>query len=239
MIVKNIIMSPAQRWHKTSYFPVLLLCAMTDAHFVIRLYYIIIIFSFNIFPRSLNKHGISQKERNIVLKSLLCILIGLNILHGEAHPPPHGAQILSISCSFWENLPKSYIDVSPGGLAPPPQGNPGSATGLLKHMEVRRPMSRPWYIRIQTLFENLFAITYKAQHIFTSRLHLNIWNLPSSFTGQTHNGTLSPRWSFPCDLTCWFVSTRTITAPITQVRTEVLIWYESGQGNSRVQKGAK
>ena len=46
----------------------------------------------------------------------------------DAHPPPPGAQILSISCSFWENLAKSYVGTPPGELAPPPLGNPGSAT---------------------------------------------------------------------------------------------------------------
>ena len=43
--------------------------------------------------------------------------------------PPPGVQILSISCSFWENLAKSYVGAPPGELAPPPRGNPGSATG--------------------------------------------------------------------------------------------------------------
>ena len=41
------------------------------------------------------------------------------------------SQILSISCSFWENLAKSYVGAP--RLAPPPRGNPGSATGSLKH----------------------------------------------------------------------------------------------------------
>ena len=41
---------------------------------------------------------------------------------------PLGVQILSISCSFWENLAKSYVGAPPGELAPPPRGNPGSAT---------------------------------------------------------------------------------------------------------------
>ena len=45
--------------------------------------------------------------------------------------PPLGAQILSISCSFWENLAKSYVGAPPGELAPPPRGNPGSATGIV------------------------------------------------------------------------------------------------------------
>ena len=44
--------------------------------------------------------------------------------------PSPGVQILSISCSFWEHLAKSYVGVPPGGLAPPPQGNPGSATAV-------------------------------------------------------------------------------------------------------------
>ena len=46
----------------------------------------------------------------------------------KGRAPPLGAQILSISCSFWENLAKSYVGAFPGELAPPPRGNPGSAT---------------------------------------------------------------------------------------------------------------
>ena len=51
--------------------------------------------------------------------------------------PPLGAQILSISCSFWENLTKTYVGAPPGELAPPPRGNPRSATaqGSLMWME--------------------------------------------------------------------------------------------------------
>ena len=41
-------------------------------------------------------------------------------------PAPLGVQILSISCSFWENLAKLFV--GPPGLAPPPRGNPASAT---------------------------------------------------------------------------------------------------------------
>ena len=41
---------------------------------------------------------------------------------------PLGVQILSISCSFWENFSKSYVGAPPGELAPPPRGNPGYAT---------------------------------------------------------------------------------------------------------------
>ena len=47
----------------------------------------------------------------------------------EGRPPPLGVQILSISCSFWENLAKSYVGALPGELAPLPRGNSGSATG--------------------------------------------------------------------------------------------------------------
>ena len=37
-------------------------------------------------------------------------------------------EIFSISCSFTENLVISYVGApSPGQLAPPPTGNPGSA----------------------------------------------------------------------------------------------------------------
>ena len=45
--------------------------------------------------------------------------------------PTLGVQILSISCSFWEILAKSYVGAPPpppGELAPPPRGNPRSAT---------------------------------------------------------------------------------------------------------------
>ena len=44
---------------------------------------------------------------------------------------PPGVQILSISCSFWENLAKSYVGGPPWELATPPRGNPGSATGTI------------------------------------------------------------------------------------------------------------
>ena len=33
-------------------------------------------------------------------------------------PPPPGVQILSISCSFWENLAKSYVGAPPGSWRP-------------------------------------------------------------------------------------------------------------------------
>ena len=46
---------------------------------------------------------------------------------GGAVGPHPGFQILSISCTFWKKLAKSYVGPS-RGLAPAPRGNPGSAT---------------------------------------------------------------------------------------------------------------
>ena len=47
-------------------------------------------------------------------------------------PPPPRVQILSISCSFWKILAKSYVGAppSPREVAPPLQGNPASATEI-------------------------------------------------------------------------------------------------------------
>ena len=39
------------------------------------------------------------------------------------------SKILDV-CSFWENLAKLYVG-PPGGLGPPPQGNPVSATDFV------------------------------------------------------------------------------------------------------------
>ena len=48
----------------------------------------------------------------------------------EGRAPPHPrVQILSISCSFWKFW-LNHLLVPPKGLAPPPQGNPGSVTIL-------------------------------------------------------------------------------------------------------------
>ena len=54
---------------------------------------------------------------------------------------PAGVQILSISCSFWEILAKSYVGVPPRELASPPRGNPGSTTGNDKCFRKKLPMS--------------------------------------------------------------------------------------------------
>ena len=44
---------------------------------------------------------------------------------------PLGIQILSISRSFWENWQNHMV-------APPPQGNPGSATGQIRSLTYYR-----------------------------------------------------------------------------------------------------
>ena len=56
---------------------------------------------------------------------------------GAHAPPPPGAQILSISCSFWGKFGKIVCWRLPGELTPP-WGNPGSAADLgaiLSHWE--------------------------------------------------------------------------------------------------------
>ena len=45
----------------------------------------------------------------------------------EGRMPPLGTQILSISCSFWENLAKSYVGAPPGEILDPPLISENSA----------------------------------------------------------------------------------------------------------------
>ena len=52
---------------------------------------------------------------------------GIYIVKFWTRAPPPQVQILSISCSFGEILENRML-VPPGGLAPAPRGNPGSAT---------------------------------------------------------------------------------------------------------------
>ena len=77
---------------------------------------------------------------------------------------PPGAQILSISSSFWKNIAKLYVGTPPGELAPPPQGNPGSATGYhvsgLTVMMLTQMESHQGLIPIETQFFCLLIITY-------------------------------------------------------------------------------
>ena len=47
----------------------------------------------------------------------------------RALPPSSGSKFFQFHAVFWEILAKSYVP-PPGELAPPPRGNPGSATAL-------------------------------------------------------------------------------------------------------------
>ena len=63
----------------------------------------------------------------IVTLSVVCTLKGSGRFRGGAPGmPPLWPKIFSISCSFSQNLAKSYVGAPPGGLVPPPMGNPGS-----------------------------------------------------------------------------------------------------------------
>ena len=53
------------------------------------------------------------------------------ICWGRPRRPRLRPKIFSISCRFfWQNLAKSYVGAPPKGLAPPPTGNPGSASDI-------------------------------------------------------------------------------------------------------------
>ena len=61
---------------------------------------------------------------------LVCVCVcAVADLHSKILDAPR-VQILSISCSFWEILAKSYVGAPPEELMPPPWGNPRSATGV-------------------------------------------------------------------------------------------------------------
>ena len=48
-------------------------------------------------------------------------------------PPPGGPKFFQSHADFWKFSVKSYVGApSAGELAPPPRGNPGSATDLLR-----------------------------------------------------------------------------------------------------------
>ena len=57
------------------------------------------------------------------------------IAPGEPPPPPHGPKFSQFHAVFLQNLAKSYVG-TPGGLASPPTGNPGSAPGFLVEMYI-------------------------------------------------------------------------------------------------------
>ena len=57
------------------------------------------------------------------------ILSSVANLHSKILDVPPRVQILSISCSFWENLAKSYVGTPPPRVGAPTLGKPGSDTG--------------------------------------------------------------------------------------------------------------
>ena len=46
--------------------------------------------------------------------------------------PSRGSKFFQFHAVFWEILAKSYVGAPPGELAPPPRGNPGSATAFIE-----------------------------------------------------------------------------------------------------------
>ena len=70
-------------------------------------------------------------KRRCIMMLYLCTEKGHHFIKSSggfkgAPPSPLRPKIFSISCSFRENLAKSYVG-RPRGSAPPPTGNPGSA----------------------------------------------------------------------------------------------------------------
>ena len=61
------------------------------------------------------------------LITLQCYVFSFITFQGRCKGHVPQVQILSISCSFWENLANLCVGAPPG-LVPPPRGNPGSAT---------------------------------------------------------------------------------------------------------------
>ena len=81
---------------------------------------------------------------------------------------PLGVQILSISCSFWENLAKLYVSAPPGELVPPPWGNPGSATAIVyftptfrSSMEFCGSTSTSWVSPVKVWIRNFIIFAKK------------------------------------------------------------------------------
>ena len=86
-------------------------------------------------------------------ENIICYQWRIYIVKFWTCAPPPGVQILSISCSFWEILAKSYVGAPPGELAPPPRGNPGSATGYIPGTHVSAQHPRGHLLLIYTLTE--------------------------------------------------------------------------------------
>ena len=87
--------------------------------------------------------------------------------------PPLGAQNLTISWSFWDLImAKSYVGAPPGELAPPPRGNPRSATGFNIHY-----LFVYWFKVMSTKAggrDHLFLFTYGNRFLITCGFCFNI-----------------------------------------------------------------
>ena len=68
----------------------------------------------------------AKTESTFAAESIRFVMLIFDATQWRCGPSrPLGVQILSISCSFWENLAKSYVGTPPRELAPPTRGNPG------------------------------------------------------------------------------------------------------------------
>ena len=86
----------------------------------------------------------------------------------EGRPP--GVHILSISCSFWEIWQNCmFVPPPPRKLAPPPRGNPGSATSFV--VSITFPMILSG--RLQKSLGNLVLCHIMVQK---TKIPKNSWN---------------------------------------------------------------
>ena len=100
---------------------------------------------------------------------------------GGAPPPPPGTQILSISCSFLENLAKSYVGAIPGELAPP-WGNPGSAAGYFTELYLDLVEKPKCYNSVGVSSALLFGLNKIRRATWnTAEMHSQIWYFLHSF----------------------------------------------------------
>ena len=98
-------------------------------------------------------------------------------------PPPPGVQILSISCSFWENLAKSYVG------APWRVGAPSSGKSWIRHCLLLKALHR-------AIFPLIFNFFQSPGHVLlASRLRLCIAKLQNLAGPQALDKYLDPHLS--------------------------------------------
>ena len=111
---------------------------------------------------------------------------------------PPRPKIFSISCSFSQNLAKSYVGTPAGWLAPPPTGNPGSAPGTKKgiHGKCNSTESHPCRQRVlkvtanETFMDFGPTVSRKLLHYFIN------YSIPSTKKGI--QGKCNSMESHPC-----------------------------------------